>query len=441
MTNPNQPELPAPLFRSFKPATDQSAGYVCYSFTEQQMREYGAACATHAASRPADGGISYWATQYPGKLPKLYGVRHIAELNWYPDEGGELIRLQEVERVAPSAPTSAQAGDGIDLSRFRPAVAAWRAMAGVGEIADSVRVPFKLTPEQYQERMREAEELLAIIDANEPPTFHLRSYGDVTESELKRLTAPTPNAAALSKSTAKRVTALRNADAAARARDVITTTIGYEFGTDSLQPVNDHDMGNLADAFAALITTPSDAGGDREDEDYHVIMTMGRLLAEIAVILKGTEPAGSAWSYHDLPELVKSSMENAHDIASEMRAWAAIKMRERGSSRRDKMMVEEWSKRLLALPEVTFPVKDFDIPGLSITKEEIRFAIRKVVEDRVFIGQDFGDTPPNPGDARLRALADRWMVESNWRTGGVGATYKRCADELLSLLDGKGVAP
>lgn len=168
------------------------------------------------------------------------------------------------------------------------------------------------------------------------------------------------------------------------------------------------------------LTTPSDAGGDREDEDYHVIMTMGRLLAEIAVILKGPEPAGSAWSYHDLPELVKSAVENAHDIASEMRAWAAVKMRERGSSRRDKMMVEEWSKRLLALPKVTFPVRDFDIPGLSITKEEIRFAIRKVVADRVFIGQDFGGTTPQPSaDAVLvpkgaaetaRTVAEEWLA-------------------------------
>lgn len=164
-------------------------------------------------------------------------------------------------------------------------------------------------------------------------------------------------------------------------------------------------------AIRAISAALTQQRGEVEDEDYHVIMSMGRLLAEIAVILKGAEPAGTAWSYHDLPELVKSAVENAHDIASEMRAWAAVKMRERGSSRRDKMMVEEWSKRLLALPEVAFPVKNFDIPGLSITKEEISFAIRKVVADRAFIGQDFGGTTPQPSaDAVRDGIRMDWLV-------------------------------
>ena len=54
-------------------------------------------------------GMSYWAVQLPGKMPKLYGVRSIAELNWYPDEGAELIRLQEVERIDAS-----KTGGGVD---------------------------------------------------------------------------------------------------------------------------------------------------------------------------------------------------------------------------------------------------------------------------------------------------------------------------------------
>lgn len=40
------------------------------------------------------------------------------------------------------------------------------------------------------------------------------------------------------------------------------------------------------------------------DEDAHVIATMGNLLARIAITLKGPEPAGTKWSYHDLPDLV-----------------------------------------------------------------------------------------------------------------------------------------
>lgn len=53
------------------------------------------------SSRP---GMSYWAVQMPGKMPKLYGAYAFAELNWYPDEGGALVRLQEVERIGEPTP-------------------------------------------------------------------------------------------------------------------------------------------------------------------------------------------------------------------------------------------------------------------------------------------------------------------------------------------------
>ena len=34
----------------------------------------------------------------------------------------------------------------------------------------------------------------------------------------------------------------------------------------------------------------------------------------------------------------------------------------------------------------------------------------------------------------VRELVQRWVIESNWRSGGVRATYKRCADELEAAL-------
>ena len=37
-------------------------------------------------------------------------------------------------------------------------------------------------------------------------------------------------------------------------------------------------------------------------------------------------------------------------------------------------------------------------------------------------------------ERKARELVQRWVIESNWRSGGVGATYKRCADELESAL-------
>ncbi|HCL3184224.1 TPA: hypothetical protein N2A19_005338 [Pseudomonas aeruginosa] len=44
-------------------------------------------------------GWSGWATQYPGRMPTLFGTREIAELNWHPEEGARLIRLIESEGV------------------------------------------------------------------------------------------------------------------------------------------------------------------------------------------------------------------------------------------------------------------------------------------------------------------------------------------------------
>lgn len=44
---------------------------------------------------------------------------------------------------------------------------------------------------------------------------------------------------------------------------------------------------------------------ERDEEDSYVIERLGGLLAEISVIVKGPEPAGTLWSYHDLPKLVE----------------------------------------------------------------------------------------------------------------------------------------
>lgn len=45
-----------------------------------------------------------WAVQYPGKLPKIYGERHIAELNCYAEEGARLIELSEPLCRRPQRP-------------------------------------------------------------------------------------------------------------------------------------------------------------------------------------------------------------------------------------------------------------------------------------------------------------------------------------------------
>lgn len=265
----------------------------------------------------------------------------------------------------------------------------------------------------------------------------------------------------LSKSTAKRVTALRNADAAALARDLLAAEYrSHGWHEDAGRLCMGGDPTSFVEDDALRVI---DRLIEQGDEDAHVITELGRLLACIAVILKGPEPAGTAWSYHDLPGLVASALSEPRQVAAEMKAWAHTKMAEQGSSRRDKMMVAEWAKRLL--PEASFPVKDFDVEGMSITKEAAREAVKRVALEQALTqqrGERFADdirafgacfmldgqrvdperifyTTPQPSADAVRELVQRWMIESNWRSGGLGATYKRCADDLLSLLDGKGV--
>ena len=41
-------------------------------------------------------------------------------------------------------------------------------------------------------------------------------------------------------------------------------------------------------------------------EDEYLIERMGKLLAEIAIIVNGLPPDNISWSYHDLPEKVRA---------------------------------------------------------------------------------------------------------------------------------------
>lgn len=78
-------------------------------------------------------------------------------------------------------------------------------------------------------------------------------------------------------------------------------------------------MGQIAALRAA---DNRDAAGVDADEDAYVIEHMGKLLAEIAVIVNGPEPDMTRWSYHDLPEKVRA-LKTAPDAApaGEAVAW------------------------------------------------------------------------------------------------------------------------
>lgn len=50
---------------------------------------------------PKTAGWSGWACQYPGKMPRLYGAREIAQANYYPEDGDRLIFLTSKSQLDP----------------------------------------------------------------------------------------------------------------------------------------------------------------------------------------------------------------------------------------------------------------------------------------------------------------------------------------------------
>lgn len=58
------------------------------------------------------------------------------------------------------------------------------------------------------------------------------------------------------------------------------------------------------------------------EEDAYVIERMGKLLAEIAIIVNGPEPHDTLWSYHDLPEKVRALKQAQQPAALEVPADA-----------------------------------------------------------------------------------------------------------------------
>ena len=60
------------------------------------------------------------------------------------------------------------------------------------------------------------------------------------------------------------------------------------------------------------------------EEDAYVIERMGKLLAEIAIVVNGPEPPLTSWSYHDLPEKVRA-LKQAPPAASNSRMADALR--------------------------------------------------------------------------------------------------------------------
>lgn len=66
-------------------------------------------------------------------------------------------------------------------------------------------------------------------------------------------------------------------------------------------------------------------------------------------------------------------------------------------------MVAEWAKRLL--PESAFPVKDFDVEGMSITKEAAREAVKRVALEQTLTQQRALSSPRQEGGQHRRQHA------------------------------------
>ncbi|RPZ37426.1 hypothetical protein IPC563_05295 [Pseudomonas aeruginosa] len=82
----------------------KASDYDALAAEAQALREEVAALkARMVTPEQVPNGYIGWVTQYPGRAAKLWGAREIAELNWWPEDGQQLFRVVEVERIAAPA--------------------------------------------------------------------------------------------------------------------------------------------------------------------------------------------------------------------------------------------------------------------------------------------------------------------------------------------------
>jgi hypothetical protein len=82
----------------------------------------------------------------------------------------------------------------------------------------------------------------------------------------------------------------------------------HEFEVEPLftaSQMHTYAQANVQALEARLVALEKDAA-----EGDYVIQQMGRLLAEIAVIVNGPQPPSTRWSYHDLPAKIRDLKES-----------------------------------------------------------------------------------------------------------------------------------
>ncbi|QHJ81954.1 MAG: hypothetical protein [Caudoviricetes sp.] len=77
-------------------ASRDALPFVAFAYAQGIDGAEAAGRAMENALEASEDGWSGWATQYPGKMPKLWGAKHIAEANFYPEEGQRMFLMCEV---------------------------------------------------------------------------------------------------------------------------------------------------------------------------------------------------------------------------------------------------------------------------------------------------------------------------------------------------------
>lgn len=134
-------------------------------------------------------GWSGWATQYPGKMPKLCGARELAELNHYPEEGQRLIFLSE---------QPVQAGALVDAARAAIPFVAYafsEGVTGAEEAGRAIEAALSAQPSPGGQGDALASELLAHAEGLERMAADDRETGLSIEQAIEDGEGYTPDEA------------------------------------------------------------------------------------------------------------------------------------------------------------------------------------------------------------------------------------------------------
>ncbi|HDS1582001.1 TPA: hypothetical protein QEL15_004117 [Stenotrophomonas maltophilia] len=219
-------------------------------------------------------GWTGWATQYPGKMPKLYGAREIAEVNHHPEEGQRLIFLSE-----------------------NP--------VHVGNLVDAARTALPFVAFAYSKGMDGAEEVGRAIEAalSAQPSPGGRRFNHVSQVAKHFGMAVTPE---------EMGEAIANAPSSGLSSESAAAAFAYAQpspgGQDALELLEAYDQ-----AVEDLSVERSE-GWNQDNRRPQLEADVAELRAELIGALAARQPVGEpvAWmTHHDEPMLFPAAAEAA----------------------------------------------------------------------------------------------------------------------------------